>query len=54
MDYLDRLAAFVEGVDAERLTDAAVRAARLLLLDTIGAMVAGSALPESPPRRGHA
>lgn len=46
-DYLDRLAAFVEGVDAERLTDAAVRAARLVLLDTIGAMVAGSALPEN-------
>ena len=46
-DYLDRLAAFVEAVDVERLTDAAVGGARLVLLDTIGAMVAGSALPEN-------
>ena len=46
-DYLDRLAAFVEGVAAERLTDGALRAARLVLLDTIGAMVAGSAQPEN-------
>ena len=46
-DYLDRLAAVVEAVDVERLTDAAVGGARLVLLDTIGAMVAGSALPEN-------
>ncbi len=46
-DYLDRLAAFVEAVDVERLTDAAMGGARLVLLDTIGAMVAGSALPEN-------
>jgi 2-methylcitrate dehydratase PrpD len=46
-DYLDRLAAFVEGVAVERLSDAAARAARLVLLDTIGAMVAGSAQPEN-------
>lgn len=46
-DYLDRLAAFVEAVDVERLTDAALGGARLVLLDTIGAMVAGSALPEN-------
>ena len=46
-DYLDRLAAFVEMLDAERLTDTAARAARLVLLDTIGAMVAGSAMPEN-------
>jgi 2-methylcitrate dehydratase PrpD len=46
-DYLDRLAAFVEGVAAERLSDTAVRAARLVLLDTLGAMVAGSAQPEN-------
>ena len=46
-DYLDRLAAFVEDVAAERLSDAAMRAARLVLLDTIGAMVAGSAQPEN-------
>ena len=47
MDYLDRLAAFVEDVSAERLSDAAMGAARLVLLDTIGAMVAGSAQPEN-------
>lgn len=46
-DYLDRLATFVEGVDVERLPGPAVAAARLVLLDTIGAMVAGSALPEN-------
>jgi 2-methylcitrate dehydratase PrpD len=46
-DYLDRLAAFVEAVDAERPTGAGLRAARLVLLDTIGAMVAGSAMPEN-------
>ena len=46
-DYLDRLAAFVEGVAAERLRDTAARAARLVLLDTLGAMVAGSAQPEN-------
>ena len=46
-DYLDRLAAFVEGVAAERLSDTAARAARLVLLDTLGAIVAGSAQPEN-------
>ncbi|MGH7366222.1 MAG: MmgE/PrpD family protein [Candidatus Rokuibacteriota bacterium] len=46
MDYLDRLAGFVAETDVERLPDEAVHAARLVLLDTIGAMVAGSALPE--------
>lgn len=47
MDYLDRLARLVEETSVERLSDAAVQAARLVLLDTIGAMVAGSALPEN-------
>jgi 2-methylcitrate dehydratase PrpD len=46
-DYLDRLAGFVEATDTKRLPDGAVRAARLVLLDTLGAMVAGSALPEN-------
>lgn len=46
VDYLDRLAGFVGATDVERLPDEAVSAARLVLLDTIGAMVAGSALPE--------
>lgn len=47
MDYLDRLARLVEETSVERLPDAAINAARLVLLDTIGAMVAGSALPEN-------
>ncbi len=47
MDYLDRLARLVEETSVERLPDAAIQAARLVLLDTIGAMVAGSALPEN-------
>ena len=47
MDYLDRLARLVEETSVERLPDAAIKAARLVLLDTIGAMVAGSAQPEN-------
>ena len=47
MDYLDRLARFVEDTSVERLPEAAFHAARLVLLDTIGAMVAGSGLPEN-------
>ena len=47
MDYLDRLARFVETVSLDRLADDALAAARLVLLDTIGAMVAGSVEPEN-------
>lgn len=47
MDYLDRLAGFVAETDVKRLPAPAVEAARLVLLDTLGAMVAGSALPEN-------
>ena len=47
MDYLDRLARFVEEVRLDRLSEEAVAAARLVLLDTIGAMAAGSAQPEN-------
>jgi 2-methylcitrate dehydratase PrpD len=47
LDYLDRLARLVEETSVERLPDAAIKAARLVLLDTIGAMVAGTALPEN-------
>ena len=47
MDYLDRLSRLVVDTTFESLPEAAVRAARLVLLDTIGAMVAGSALPEN-------
>ncbi|HEY7434949.1 MAG TPA: MmgE/PrpD family protein, partial [Methylomirabilota bacterium] len=46
-DYLDRLAGFVAETDLKRLPDAAVRAARLVLLDTLGAIAAGSALAEN-------
>jgi 2-methylcitrate dehydratase PrpD len=47
MDYLDRLAGFVAETDLKRLPAAAAGAARLVLLDTLGAIVAGSALPEN-------
>jgi len=47
VDYLDRLARFVEEVRLDRLTEDAVAAARLVLLDTIGAIAAGSAQPEN-------
>ncbi len=47
MDYLDRLAQFVEEISVERMSEAAVASARLVVLDTIGAMVAGSALAEN-------
>jgi len=47
MDYLDRLSRFVEAVSLDRLPEEAGRAARLVLLDTLGAMIAGSALPEN-------
>ena len=47
MDYLDRLAAFVAATRFEQLPDSTVAAAKLVLLDTLGAVVAGSALPEN-------
>jgi 2-methylcitrate dehydratase PrpD len=47
VDYLDRLSRFVVDTSIESLGEAAVQAGRLVLLDTIGAMVAGSALPEN-------
>src|SRR6267143_646656 len=46
-DYLDRLAAFVAATRFDRLPAATVAAAKLVLLDTLGAIVAGSALPEN-------
>ena len=47
MDYLDRLAQFVEAIGVEHLADDALASTRLVLLDTIGAMLAGSALAEN-------
>ena len=47
MDYLDRLAAFVAATRFDALPDSTIAAAKLVLLDTLGAIVAGSALPEN-------
>ena len=47
MDYLDRLAAFVAATRFETLAASTVAAAKLVLLDTLGAIVAGSAMPEN-------
>ena len=47
MDYLARLAAFVHGTRLDALSASTVAASKLVLLDTIGAIVAGSALPEN-------
>ncbi len=47
MDYLDRLAAFVAATRFDALPASTVGAAKLVLLDTLGAIVAGSAMPEN-------
>lgn len=46
-DYLDQLAGFASETRFDTLPAATVAAARLVLLDTLGAMLAGSALPEN-------
>ena len=46
-DYLDRLADAAAGIRHDALPAATLAAARLVLLDTLGAIVAGSALPEN-------
>ena len=46
-DYLEQLADCVHDTKFNRLPASAIRASKLVLLDTIGAMVAGSALPEN-------
>ena len=46
-DYLDRLARLAAGTRLDALPSSAVEAARRVLLDTLGAMVAGSAQPEN-------
>ncbi len=46
-DYLEQLAACVHDTKLNRLPASTVTASKLVLLDTIGAMVAGSALPEN-------
>jgi 2-methylcitrate dehydratase PrpD len=47
VDYLDRLAGFVTATRFDSLSAATVGAAKLVLLDTLGAIVAGSAMPEN-------
>ena len=47
MDYLARLAGFACGIRVADLPASTVKASKLVLLDTIGAIVAGSALPEN-------
>jgi 2-methylcitrate dehydratase PrpD len=47
VDYLDRLARFVEDTSLDHLPEGALEATQLVLLDTLGAMVAGSALGEN-------
>ena len=46
-DYLDKLARFVADTRLEDLKDSTVAAARDVVLDTIGAILAGSRLPEN-------
>ncbi|MBF8288174.1 MAG: 2-methylcitrate dehydratase, partial [Candidatus Rokubacteria bacterium] len=47
MDYLDRLARFVEETRLDALPVSVIAAAKHVLLDTLGAIVAGSALDEN-------
>src|SRR5262245_34939882 len=47
VDYLDRLAALVAATRFDTLPAPTVAAAKLVLLDTLGAIVAGSAEPEN-------
>jgi len=47
VDYLDRLAALVAATRLDTLPAPTVAAAKLVLLDTLGAIVAGSAEPEN-------
>ncbi|MCH8281584.1 MAG: MmgE/PrpD family protein, partial [Chloroflexi bacterium] len=46
-DYLDELASFVTSTRLEDLDESTVGAAKNVVLDTIGAMLAGSRLPEN-------
>ena len=46
-DYLDQLARFVTNTCLEDLEDSTVAAAKTVVLDTIGAVLAGSRLPEN-------
>src|SRR5215472_15809775 len=47
MDYLDRLSRFVRDTTYSTLPSPIAAAARVVVLDTLGAMLAGSRLPEN-------
>lgn len=47
MDYLDRLAGFAHGIALAGLPREVVEAAKRVVLDTLGAILAGSRLPEN-------
>jgi 2-methylcitrate dehydratase PrpD len=47
MDYLDQLAEFVVNTRLENLEESTVTAAKMVVLDTIGAVLAGSRQPEN-------
>src|SRR5262249_60780400 len=47
VDYLDRLARVVAATRLDMLPASTIAAAKLVLLDTLGAIVAGSAMPEN-------
>ena len=46
-DYLDQLSTFASGLRLEDLDETTVQAAKHVVLDTIGAVIAGSRLPEN-------
>ena len=46
-EYLDRLAGFISGMQLDSLSAEALDAARTVTLDTLGAILAGSRLPEN-------
>ena len=46
-DYLDRLARLAARVHLDELSETTVEAAKAVVLDTVGAILAGSALPEN-------
>ena len=50
-NYLDRLAEFVVGLGVDDIPPDAIAAARDVVLDTIGAITAGSRLAETPTSR---
>ena len=46
-DYLDRLSDFAAGITYEKLSESARTTAAAVVMDTLGAMVAGSRIPEN-------